>query len=330
MTIRDKVEEESPNGRVLFIEDLRNCLGLRFSSYEAPLPGEASAPVDLTRPFVEVLLVGHDLRGDFPKMRAEGIKFDPHLHYFGCIDTHVIIEDTCNEQFGRSLGRLMGHYGLAEGKIVRPKNLPASKAKFVFFGGHNAGNDAIATLQVAIAQALDSEIESRFCEESESDHDLTGDFLSKPPRGMKKNMILLAYDAEGVEPNRYDKRRRPIGPATTEHGFAWLRLADVAEIPPGKNGVNWHRYIKARHWLNWEYRNFANYKYVVGNPHGFWKDFGETQYYHESEGPTPFHMLFQDLASAVAFDKKSSDATDIATVNGTATVEEVMTMLDSK
>ena len=319
MTIRDKVEEESPDGRVLFIEDLRKCLGFRLSSYEARLPGEAPASVDLTRPLVEVLLVGHDLRGDFPKMRAEGIKFDPHLYYSGCIDTYVVIEDTCNEQFGRSLGRLMEHYGLAEGRIVRPKNVPASKAKFVFFGGHNAGNDAIATLKVAIAQALDSEIEPKLCGGSDSEDDLTGDFLSKPPRGMKKNMILLAYDAEGIEPNSYDKRGRPIGPVTTEHGFAWLRLADVAGIPPGKNGVNWHQYIEARHWLNWEYRNFANFKYVVGNPHGFCKEFGETQYYHESEGPTPFHLLFKELASAVAADKESSDATGIATVNETAT-----------
>lgn len=94
---------------------------------------------------------------------------------------------------------------------------------------------------------------------------------------MNKSMVLLAYDSEGVESNRYDRQRRPIGPATTEHGFAWLNLAEVTDIPPGKNGINWHPYMRARHWLNWEYRNFANFKYVVGDPLGFWKEFATAE-----------------------------------------------------
>lgn len=243
MAIREKVEEESPDGRVLFLEDLRKCLGIGTSDRDVPAAEEASNSVYPTNTLPSVLLVGHDLRGDFPKMRAEGISFDPYLTYYGCIDTYVVIKDTGNEQFGESLGRLMAHYGLASGSIVRPKNLPASKAKFVFFGGHNAGNDAIATLKVAIAQALDPEIRSRFLGTSGSEDDLTDEFLSKPLRAMEKNMILLSYDSEGVEPNRYDRKRRPIGPATTEHGFAWLNLSAVADIPPGPNGVNWHPYI---------------------------------------------------------------------------------------
>ena len=296
MTIREKVEAESPDGNVLFIKDLRKCLGLE-SSYHKALP-PTPALVGPQRPAVEVLLVGHDLRGDFPKMRADDIRFDPHLCYFGCIDTYVIIEDTRREQVAKSLSRLMEHYGFAGGRIVRPQALPASKAKFVFFGGHNAGNDAIATLKVAIAQALDSKIKANFEGNSKSEDYLTDEYLSSSLTGINKSMILLAYDSEGVESNRYDSCRQPIGPATTEHGFAWLTLADVADVPPGKYGINWHPYIRARHWLNWEYRHFANYKYVVGNPLGFWKEFGETQYYHASEGPAPFHQLFQELASA--------------------------------
>ena len=293
MTIRDKVEGESPNGRVLFLEDLRKCLGIGASDCDTPTSDNLSASVDPTKPFFDTILIGHDLRGDFPKMHAEGIKFDPHLYYFGCIDTYVVIEDTHREGFGRSLGRLMEYYGLAKGRIVKPKALPASKAKFVFYGGHNAGNDAVAALKVSLAQALDSDIKTMFCGESD---DLTDEILNNPLPGIQKNMILIAYDSEGVESNRYDEKGRPIGPATTEHGFAWLKLADVADIPPGKNGINWHPYIRARHWLNWEYRNFANYKYVAGNPRGFWKEYGATKYYHESEGPTPFHKLFEELA----------------------------------
>ena len=326
MTIRDKVEQESPDGHVLFIEDLRKCLGIGTSGCETPASDQASASVDPTKPFVEVLLVGHDLRGDFPKMRADGIDFDPHLYYFGCVDTYVVIEDTCKEHFGRSLSRLMEHYGLAQGRIARPKNLPASKAKFVFFGAHNAGNDAIATLKVAIAQALDSEIKS-FYGESDCEDDLTDEFLSKPLRGMKRNMVLLAYDTEGVESNRYDRQGRRMASATTEHGFAWLILAEVADVPPGRNGINWHPYIQARHWLNWDYRNFANFKYVVGNPLGFWKEYGDTRYYVESEGPAPFHQLFRELASAVVV-KRSSDATKNATAEEISSLEEVTSLLE--
>ena len=328
MTIRNKVEEESPDGHVLAIEDLRNCLGIGTSQHHASAAGEASASINASESVVEVLLVGHDLRDDFPKMRAEGINFDPHLHYVGCVDTHVIVEDACHEYLPKGLGRLMHYYGLAGGRIVRPKNLPASKAKFVFFGGHNAGNDAIGTLKVAIAQALDRGIKSSFGGEATLDDYMTDEVLNKPLVNIKSNLVLLSYDTESVESNRYDRNRKSIGPGTTEHGFAWLSLAEIADVPPGSDGVNWHPYMRARHWLNWDYRNFANFKYVVGNPHGFWKEYGETQYYFDSEGPAPFHRMFQAIACAAISAKENSHTLKDADVKGIPTVSEVTTLLE--
>ena len=328
MTIRGKVEEESPDGHVLAIEDFRECLGIGITPQHASAPSEISASINAPKPAVEVLLVGHDLRGDFPKMRAEGITFDPHLHYAGCIDTYVIVEDACKKDLPKSLGRLMQYYGLAGGRIVRPKNLPASKAKFVFSGGHNAGNDAIGTLKTSIAQALDRGIKSKFGGESSLDNYLTDEVLSKPLKDIKKNLVLLSYDTESVESNRYNRQRKPIGPATTEHGFAWLNLAEITNIPPGPNGVNWHPYIQARHWLNWDYRNFANFKYVVGNPRGFWKEYGETQYYFDSEGPAPFHRMFRDIACAASSASEKSDKLKSADEKGATTVVEVTTLLE--
>ena len=322
MTIRDKVEEESPDGRVLSIQDFRKCLGIGSPENHSSMRGEVSASINAPNPVVDVLLVGHDLRGDFPKMRAGGIQFDPYLHYVGCIDTHVLVEDACEQYFPKGLGRLMQLYGLASGRIVRPKSLPASKAKFVFYGGHNAGNDAIGTLKVSLAQALDRGIKSNFGGEARLDDFLTDEVLGKPLKNINNNLVLLSYDSEGVESNRWDRKGKPIGPATTEHGFAWLSLADVADIPPGPNGVNWHPYIQARHWLNWDYRNFANFKYVVGNPRGFWKEYGETQYYYDADGPAPFHEMFQTIACAVSSSNekcntlKSADATSIITKGG--------------
>lgn len=304
MTIRDKVEEESPDGRVLSIQDFRNFLGIGTPQHHASAPGEVSASLSTPEPITEVLLIGHDLRGDLPKMRADGITFEPCLHYVGCADTHVVVEDACNANLPKSLGRLMEHYSLASGKIVKPECVPASKAKFVFFGGHNAGNDAIGTLKVSIAQALDRGIKSRFGGGGSQDDDLTDEVLNKPLKNMRRNLVLLSYDTETVESHRYDRQGNPIGPATTEHGFAWLNLAEVANIPPGPYGVNWHPYIRARHWLN---GNFANYKYVVGNPLGFWKEYGETEYYFDSEGPAPFHRMFEKIACTVVGGERKAD-----------------------
>ena len=332
MTIRDKVEEESPDGQVLTIEDLRKCFGIGTSQHQASAPGDASASLNEPEPVVKVLLVGHDLRGDFPKMREEGIVFEPHLHYVGCIDTHVVVEDSHNENLPKSLGRLMQYYGLASGCIVKPKNLPASKAKFVFSGGHNAGNDAIGTLKVSIAQALDRSIRSNFGGQARQDDNLTNNVLSKPLKYIKKNLVLLSYDTESVESNRYDSQRKPIGPATTEHGFAWLDLSEIASVPPGPDGVNWHPYIRARHWLNYDYRDFANFKYVAGNPLGFWKEYGETEYYYDSEGPIPFRCMFKTIACAAASAKekpailKTADEKDIATVAEVTTLFENTTL----
>ena len=119
MTIRSKVEEESPDGRVLYIEDLRHYLGIRTVKRDFRAESNTLAPVGSTKPSAEVLLIGHDLRGDFPKMRAEGINFDSHLHYSGCIDTYVVIKDTGKEGFGESLSRIMAHYGIAGGRMVK-------------------------------------------------------------------------------------------------------------------------------------------------------------------------------------------------------------------
>ena len=237
MTIRDKVEEESPDGRVLSIEDLRKCLGIGPPQHHSSAPGEVSASIKASDPVVEVLLVGHDLRGDFPKMRTEGMDFHPYLHYVGCVDTHVVVEDACEDCLPKGLGRLMQYYGLASGRIVNPSYLPASKAKFVFFGGHNAGNGAIGTLKVSIAQALDRGIKSNLGGEARQHNYLTDEILSHPLKNIKRNLVLLSYDSESVESNRYDRKRKPIGPATTEHGWIWPRLPTYLLDPMASIGI---------------------------------------------------------------------------------------------
>ncbi len=131
---------------------------------------------------------------------------------------------------------------------------------------------------------------------------------------MNPNMILLAYDTEGVETPNYKPKIRN---RTSEHGFAWVHLADIASIPPGEGGRNWRPSVQARHWINQDFRNFSNRFYCIGNPNGFWPEYGKSQYYHVSEGPAPFHRLFEELSKV-----------NYSSMKGTTTGEYVQTFLE--
>ena len=197
---------------------------------------------------------------------------------------------------GKSLGSLASHYDLAKPEWKSPL-CPHIPAKLSFVGAHCGGNDAIVTLGGAIGQALDLSLGTTAREDFDEEKNRPENWLEKPLRGMNTNMILLAYDTEGVENPRY----KPfILNRTSEHGFAWLRIADISHVPPGEHGKNWRPFIKARHWINHDFRRFENKYFCIGNPMGFWPEYGESQYYRASEGPAPFHKLFEELAGGAA------------------------------
>ncbi len=244
MTVRDATQRESPDGNVLYIEEVRRHLGVQTD------PGEGSSPNDATKAHPEVLLIGHDMHDDFQKMDKDGIDLQRFFHYLGCVDTQVVIEDT-GARMGKSLSASMSYYGLANLELKEPQ-CPKIPPKLAFIGAHCAGNDAVATLEVCIAQALDLSLKTRY-EDLVYERNLPEDWFDNPLQGMNKNMILLAYDTEGVETPNYESR---VLNRTSEHGFAWVRVADIAHIPPGEHGKNWRPYFKARHWINQDFRNF--------------------------------------------------------------------------
>ena len=272
MTVRDATQRESPDGNVLYITELREHLGLKTTT------DTNSRPKRETKSRPEVLLVGHDMHGDFKSLENEGIDLETHLQYSGCVDTHVIVEDA-DATMGKSLGKLMYHYGLAELEFRRP-GCPKVQGKWHFKGAHNAGNDAIATLKVVLAQSLDRSLtlstynNSSTIAPEETIHNPRLD--NDPPGQINTNLILLAYDSETVETPRYKPHIRN---RTSEHGFAWLPLEDVASIPPGKQAVNWHPFIRARHWINTDFRHFENRFFTPGNRDGFWREFGASRFY---------------------------------------------------
>ena len=147
MTVRDATRRESPDGNVLYIEELRGHLGVMTDA------GEGSSPKNATKPRPEVLLIGHDMNGDFRKMDQDGIDVQKYFDYLGCVDTHVIIEDT-GSTMGKSLGALAYHYDLAQPEWKGPM-CPSIPSKLSFEGSYCAGNDAVVTATGVLAQALD-------------------------------------------------------------------------------------------------------------------------------------------------------------------------------
>lgn len=286
MTKRNQIAAANPGGHLLFVEQLRECLGTR------QMIGEAPSSSDAIKTPIDVVLVGHDLDGDLKKNGISTI--GDHLHYSGCIDTHVVIEDT-RGPLPLGLATLMEHYGFAKLTMSKPK---FGKGKFVFIGQHNAGNDAVATLKVVVAQALDPELETHStlldkCKLVSTEIELADDWYEKPVPGLNPDLVLLVYDTESVTSGGYNPQ---VKDRTSEHGIAYLRISDVVKVPPGKPfGINWHRYFDAKHWINCDFKNYANKNSVVGNPHGFWPEFGVSQYYYPSEIPDLFRSLFKEI-----------------------------------
>ena len=285
MTVRDATRRESPDGHVLYIEDLRKHFGIRSGA------GAGSSSEDTPKTCPEVILIGHDMHGDFLNINRDDIDLQTAFHYSGCLDTAVIIEDT-STYMGKSLSSLVSSYSLAELEWKNP-GCPKIPGKYTFTGSHCAGNDAIKTLEASLALALDLNIKTRG-RNSENQSNLTTDWLDKPLQDMNTSMILLAYDTETVETPRYKPQ---VLNRTSEHGFASLRIADVADVAPGKNARNWRPFIRASHWINQDFHNFKNRFYCVGNPLGFWPEYGKSQLYHVREGPAVFHRMFLEIAT---------------------------------
>ncbi len=283
MPKRVNIALASPDGHVLFVEEARILLGIGADVTNA------LSSADSANPGPRLFLVGHNMEQDFKAMEDDGIELGNHFYYSGCIDTHVIIEDT-EGSMPKGLSGLMGYYGFAKCKYSKPKR---GVGKLVFVGAHNAGNDAVATLKVAIAQALDLAIKTRRHHECTGEEQLPAKWYDEPLKGLDPNMIWLAYDCETAEINSYNPGALS---RTTEHGFAWWRAADCLEVPPGLHGVNWHPYIQARHWINRDFRGYENMLWVVGNSRGFWREYGNSEYYDARDGPAPFHALFARMA----------------------------------
>ena len=91
-----------------------------------------------------------------------------------------------------------------------------------------------------------------------------GTGLHKPLSILNTEMILMCFDAEGVQGD------------TSEWGFAWIDMAEVCDIAPGQKCENWWPLIKAKHYLRDKYKDHPGSQWTDGIPTGFWKEYGST------------------------------------------------------
>ncbi|KAM0804691.1 hypothetical protein BDR22DRAFT_543961 [Usnea florida] len=158
-----------------------------------------------------LILIGHNFANDMRILDEDGIDLHEYFDIIGIADTQVLVEESENTVLPRSLSGLALQYQLHDAK-ESPRNR-GGKGSLIFDGAHNAGNDAIANLQLLVCLLFDSVLNDVYSPEP-------GDYMDdvmfpdenryeRWPRGsMKPNLILMCFDYEGVSGK------------TSEYGFA--------------------------------------------------------------------------------------------------------------
>ncbi len=165
----------------------------------------------------------------------------------------------------------------------------------MFDGAHNAGNDAVANLKTILCIIVNSLFKTNSYDDDDDPEAYMMDVttpeinidtgLHKPLSILNTEMLLVCFDAEGVQGD------------TSEWGFAWIDVAEVCDIAPGKRCENWWPSIKAKHFLREKYKEHLGSLWTDGIPKGFWKEYGSTITYSRLQGSQSFDKMLQEVAS---------------------------------
>lgn len=144
--------------------------------------------------------------------------------------------------------------------------VPGFFLQLIWLYSYNAGNDAIAYIKVALAMVFDGAL---LIGDWYSEHNLTfynagqearihpiDKIVGKPIKDLPWNTTIISLDVENAA-------------ELAEVGLAWTSLSDVRDTAPGKNGINWHQHIHARHFRNERCPEFFPRKFLVGCPEHF-------------------------------------------------------------
>lgn len=118
------------------------------------------------------------------------------------------------------------------------------------------------------------------------------DFTKPPTHPFDQDVIFISIDVEAWERN---------AGTITEVGVATLDTRDLKDIAPGKNGVDWQKKVRGRHFRIIENKKYVNKEFVQGCPDRF--EFGTSEFvglnsiaseltkcfHHPFSGPEPTH-----------------------------------------
>lgn len=109
----------------------------------------------------------------------------------------------------------------------------------------------------------------------------------KAPYPFESWVVFVCADVEA-----YERANNLI----TEIGISTLDTWEVKDIPPGKNGDNWEKKIRKRHFLIKEHAHLVNREFVAGCPDRF--EFGESELIGKNTAPQMVASCFKYPFSA--------------------------------
>jgi hypothetical protein len=99
----------------------------------------------------------------------------------------------------------------------------------------------------------------------------------------ESDIVIIAIDVEA-----YERAQNII----TEVGVSTLDTRDLQGTAPGKNGENWQKFVRARHFRVEEHRSFENREFVAGCPDNF--DFGKSEWVPLKKMPSVLTECFHE------------------------------------
>ncbi|CAG8971184.1 hypothetical protein HYALB_00010184 [Hymenoscyphus albidus] len=137
------------------------------------------------------------------------------------------------------------------------------------------------------------------------DPEFSADSLA--PADMDFDVVFVCIDIEAWEDNN---------DIITEIGVSSLDTRDLATVPPGPNGTNWHKIIRARHFRIQEYAShtYVNRKHISGCPDSFL--FGTTEIIPKSASTAYIASSFiEPFAKPIPGAKRTPDVNNLAQRN---------------
>ncbi|GAB1743985.1 hypothetical protein NU219Hw_g1025t1 [Hortaea werneckii] len=119
-----------------------------------------------------------------------------------------------------------------------------------------------------------------------------------PCHPFEQDAVIIAIDCEA-----YERQPKLI----TEVGVATLDTRDLRGQVPGEVGLEWHKFIRARHFRIRENKHLINHEFCEGNPDKF--DFGTTEFVGKDQISSVLTSCFHPPYSKLADDTFASTTT---------------------